>query len=42
MPVSPKTVAFVLCLLAGLYLIFTGSLIIGLILVGLAIVIPAA
>lgn len=39
---SRKTIAFFVFLLLGFYLMLTGSFIIGLILVGVAFVIPAA
>lgn len=42
MPRNIKTIAFVIALVLGIYFILTGSFIIGLILIGLAFVIPAA
>lgn len=42
MRMSPRFVAFLVCLILGLYFLFTGSLIIGLVLIGFAVLIPAA
>lgn len=42
MPRNIKTIAFVIALVLGLYFLLTGSLIIGMVLIGLALVIPAA
>lgn len=39
---SPKLIAFLVCLVLGLYLLASGSFIAGLVLVCLAVLIPAA
>ena len=39
---SPKFIAFLVCLLFGLYFLFSGSLIFGLIFICAAILIPAS
>jgi len=39
---NPKFIAFVVALALGLYFLLTGSLILGLVLLGLAVMIPAA
>lgn len=42
MPRNIKTIAFAVLLFLGIYFILTGSLIIGLVLIGLALVMPVA
>ena len=42
MPRNVKSIVFVVLFILGLYFLLTGSLIVGLILIGFAIVMPAA